>query len=73
MEYIALILGVIVGVTVAFFCMMFYRQGVKDGKARADGKAVAPLVEKPLFSKPAAKEERTPSKLASYLGANGDN
>lgn len=69
MEYIALCLGVIVGVTVAFFCMMFYRQGLKDSKAQKDGKAVAPLFEKPVKK----DEERKPSVLSQFLGANGDS
>ena len=70
MEYVALILGVIVGVAVAFFCMIFYRRGIEDGRALTDKKPLESIIKNEL--KPTKKTEEV-DMYAAFLGSNGDD
>jgi hypothetical protein len=43
------IIGLAIGLTVAFFCMYFYRRGLKDGMNVMQDKKPEPIIEKPSF------------------------
>lgn len=67
------LIGVVAGAVVAFFCMQFYRQGVKDGRAiekKEDPKPIRNKAEKARKKEP--KKEEKAGRIASYLFSEGD-
>lgn len=62
---LSIILGFAVGVSAAFFIVAAYRQGIKDGARKSEGRELAPLVS----SKPTKKkgEKTAADEFEEYL------
>lgn len=53
------------GLAVAFFCVFFYRQGVKDGRREAEKMPFEPII-----SKPKSKDEKEQDKADKEVDNN---
>jgi hypothetical protein len=62
------ITSVLIGAIVAFFCMQFYRQGIKDGRRDKENKSPEPIFQKP--AKDLSKNTEI-GQLAKVLGWDG--